>query len=71
MPSLYLTVLTNRNETWRLWKRISKFNNSNFLPVILIRLSILFLNYISRDLDITKYLYTSVFFWYLIINMHV
>jgi len=25
MPRLHLTVLTTRNETWRLWKRISKF----------------------------------------------
>jgi len=25
MPRLDLTVLTTRNETWRLWKRISKF----------------------------------------------
>jgi len=25
MPRLYLTVLTTRNETWRLWKRIFKF----------------------------------------------
>jgi len=25
MPHLHLTVLTTRNETWCLWKRISKF----------------------------------------------
>jgi len=25
MPRLHLTVLTTRNEIWRLWKRISKF----------------------------------------------
>jgi len=25
MLRLHLTVLTTRNETWRLWKRISKF----------------------------------------------
>jgi len=25
MPRLHLTVLTTRNETWCLWKRISKF----------------------------------------------
>jgi len=25
MPRLHLTVLMTRNETWRLWKRISKF----------------------------------------------
>jgi len=25
MPRLHLTILTTRNETWRLWKRISKF----------------------------------------------
>jgi len=25
MPRLHLTVLTIRNETWRLWKRQSKF----------------------------------------------
>jgi len=25
MQRLYLTVLMTRNETWRLWKRISKF----------------------------------------------
>jgi len=27
MPRLHLTVLTTRNETWRLWKEISKFSN--------------------------------------------
>jgi len=25
MPHLHLAILTTRNETWRLWKRISKF----------------------------------------------
>jgi len=25
MPRLHLTVLMTRKETWRLWKRISKF----------------------------------------------
>jgi len=29
-----LTVLTTRNETWRLWKWIFKFQNSNFMPAI-------------------------------------
>jgi len=24
MPGLHITVLTTRNETWRLWKRVSK-----------------------------------------------
>jgi len=24
MPRLHLTVFTTRNETWRLWKRVSK-----------------------------------------------
>jgi len=28
MLRLHLTVLTTRNETWRLWKRISKLQNS-------------------------------------------
>jgi len=25
MPRLHLAVLTSRNETWRLWKQLSKF----------------------------------------------
>jgi len=25
MPRLHLAVLTTRNETWRLWKQLSKF----------------------------------------------
>jgi len=25
MPRLHLTILTTRNETWRLWKQLSKF----------------------------------------------
>jgi len=29
--ALTLAVLTTRNETWRLWKRISNFYNSNFM----------------------------------------
>jgi len=47
MTRLRLTVLTTRNETWCLWKRLYKFWNSNFMPAILSRLSILFINYIS------------------------
>jgi len=27
MPRLHLAVLTTRNETWRLWKQISKFSS--------------------------------------------
>jgi len=25
MPRLHLAVLTTKNETWRLWKQLSKF----------------------------------------------
>jgi len=42
-------------------KRDSNFYNSNFIPVILSRLSILFINYISRDLDNTKILLYELF----------
>jgi len=45
MPPLHLTVLTTRNETWRLRKRTSKFKNLNFMSAILSRFSILFINY--------------------------
>jgi len=56
MLRLHLTVLTTRNETWRLWKRISKF------------LSLLFMNYISRNLDNTKILLYKFFIRYLVVK---
>jgi len=37
MARLHLMVLTTRNKTRRLWKRISNFRNSNFMPPILSR----------------------------------
>jgi len=68
MLRLRLTVLTTRNETWRLWKWISKFHNSNFMPAILSRLSILCMNYISSDLANTKILLSKLFFRYLVVK---
>jgi len=38
------------------------------MPAILSRLSILFINYISRDLDNTKILLYKIFVWYLVIK---
>jgi len=70
MPRLHLTVLTTRNETWRLWKRISKFQNSNFIPAIFTRLSILFTNYYRVFLTTQKYFF-KLFVWYLLSNLHV
>jgi len=68
MPRLHLTVLTTRNETWRLWKRISKFYESNFMSAILSRLSILFIYYTSRDLDNKKILSYKLFVRYLVVK---
>jgi len=44
MPRFLLTVLTTRNETSLFWKRIFKFQNSNFMSAVSNRLSILFTN---------------------------
>jgi len=41
------------------------------MPAILSRLSILFINYISRDLDNTKILLYKFFVRYLIVNLYV
>jgi len=38
------------------------------MPVILSRFSILFINYISRDLHNTKILLSKLFFWYLVVK---
>jgi len=70
MPRLHLMVLaslvsTARNETRHFLKCIfkfantflkthSKFSKSNFMPAILSRLSVLFINCILRGLDNTK-----------------
>jgi len=49
-------------------KRIFKFCNSNFMPAIGGKLSILFINYILRNLDNTKILLYKLFFPYLVVK---
>jgi len=44
------------------------FVNSNFIPTILSRLSILLISYISRDLDNTKILLYKLFVRYLVVK---
>jgi len=43
---------------------------SNFMPAILSRLSILFINYVLHDLDTQKYFYTSFSFGTWLSNLH-
>jgi len=50
MLRLHLMVLTTRNETLPLWKRLSKFKNSNLWLAVWNKLSILFTNEILREL---------------------
>jgi len=43
----------------------------NFMPAILSKLSILFINYILRDLENTKIFHTSFSFGTWLVNLHV
>jgi len=68
MPRLHLAILTTRNETWRFWKRISKFWNSNSMFAIWSKLFILFTNKILCKLDNTKILLCKFSVRYLVVK---
>jgi len=64
-----LTVLTIRNETWRLWKRISKFFNSNFLLAVWSKLSIVFTHKLLHELGNKKILFYKLSVRYLVVKL--
>jgi len=63
-----LNGFDNQERNLTFVKEIFKFYYSNFMPAILSRLSILFINYILRALDNTKIILYELFVRYLVVK---